>query len=145
MQSLETKSSKPRPKSFQTETSDIRDQDRDSKKQVSRHVSRPRPSLETPSLVPIVPKFEWNCFNYPNMIEAVGICPNLSTVIVCKFEWSVCILPNWNEAVWSSVKLNKAVWSSLKMNKAVWSYPKLNDVALGPCLNGSITTWPELI
>jgi len=29
---------------------DLRDRDRDSKKRVSRHVSRPRPSLETPSL-----------------------------------------------------------------------------------------------
>jgi len=27
-------------------------------------------------MVPIVPKFEWSCFNYPNVIEAVGICPN---------------------------------------------------------------------
>jgi len=28
-------------------------------------------------MVPIVPKFEWSSFNYPNMIEAVGICPNV--------------------------------------------------------------------
>jgi len=32
------------------ETWDLRDKDRDSKKRVSRHVSRTRPSLETPSL-----------------------------------------------------------------------------------------------
>jgi len=25
----------------------------------------------------IVPNFEWSCFNYPNMIKAVGICPNV--------------------------------------------------------------------
>jgi len=33
------------------ETWDLRDKDRDSKKRVSRHVSRTRPSLETPSLI----------------------------------------------------------------------------------------------
>jgi len=26
----------------------------------------------------IVPKFEWSCFNYPNMIKAIGIWPNVS-------------------------------------------------------------------
>jgi len=26
----------------------------------------------------IVPKFEWSCFNDPNMIKAVGICPSVS-------------------------------------------------------------------
>jgi len=26
----------------------------------------------------IVPKFEWSCCNYLNMIKAVGICPNVS-------------------------------------------------------------------
>ena len=26
----------------------------------------------------IVPKFELNCFNYPNMIKVVGICSNVS-------------------------------------------------------------------
>jgi len=26
----------------------------------------------------IVPKFERSSFNYPNMIKAVGICPNVS-------------------------------------------------------------------
>jgi len=54
MQSLETKSSRPRPKSFETET-EMRDEtwdlrDRDSKKRVSRCVWRLMPSLETPSL-----------------------------------------------------------------------------------------------
>ena len=29
-------------------------------------------------MVAIVPKFEWSCFNYPNMIKVVGICPNVS-------------------------------------------------------------------
>jgi len=26
----------------------------------------------------IVPKFEWSCFNYPNMMKATRICPNVS-------------------------------------------------------------------
>jgi len=26
----------------------------------------------------IVAKFEWSCFNYPNMIKVVGIFPNVS-------------------------------------------------------------------
>jgi len=26
----------------------------------------------------IVPMFEWSCFNYPNMIKAFGIRPNVS-------------------------------------------------------------------
>jgi len=25
-----------------------------------------------------VPKFDWSCLNYPNMIKAGGICPNVS-------------------------------------------------------------------
>ena len=29
-------------------------------------------------MIPIGLKFERSCFNYPNMIEAVGICPNVS-------------------------------------------------------------------
>jgi len=29
-------------------------------------------------MVRIVPKCERNCFNYPNVIKAVGICPNVS-------------------------------------------------------------------
>jgi len=47
----------------------------------------------------IVPKFEWSCFNFPNMIKAVGICPNVSNLwkfiqfmetflTSPKFEWS---------------------------------------------------------
>ena len=28
-------------------------------------------------MFPNVPKFEWSSFNYPNMIKAVGICPNV--------------------------------------------------------------------
>jgi len=48
MQSLETKSSETEILRDREETWDLRD--RDSKKRVSRHVSRPRRSLETPSL-----------------------------------------------------------------------------------------------
>ena len=56
MQSLGTKSSRPRPKSFETETRPSRPRrdlrDRDSKQRVSRPVSRPRPRLDQdPSLV----------------------------------------------------------------------------------------------
>jgi len=29
-------------------------------------------------MIPIVPKFERSCFNYPNMIQAVRICLNVS-------------------------------------------------------------------
>jgi len=29
-------------------------------------------------MVSVVRKFEWSCFNYPNMIEAVMICANVS-------------------------------------------------------------------
>ena len=29
-------------------------------------------------MVLIVSKFEWNSFIYPNIIKAVGICPNVS-------------------------------------------------------------------
>jgi len=25
-----------------------------------------------------VPNFDWSCLNYPNMIKADGICPNVS-------------------------------------------------------------------
>jgi len=32
-------------------------------------------------IFPIVPKFEWNCFNYPHSIEAFGIYPNVSDCI----------------------------------------------------------------
>jgi len=28
-------------------------------------------------MFPIVPKFELSSFNYPNMIEVVGICPKV--------------------------------------------------------------------
>jgi len=31
-------------------------------------------------IFPIVPKFEWNCFNCPNSIEAFGIYPNVSVL-----------------------------------------------------------------
>jgi len=72
----------------------------------------------------IVPKFEWSTFNYPNMIKAVGICPNVSKCM--QMHEVVVHYSNWNEAVWSSLKLNK-------------------DVPLGPNLNGAIAVWPELI
>ena len=32
-------------------------------------------------IFPIVPKFEWNCFNYPNLIEFVELYPNDSNFI----------------------------------------------------------------
>ena len=32
-------------------------------------------------IIPIVPKFKWKCFNYPNSIEAVGIYPLVSDCI----------------------------------------------------------------
>ena len=32
-------------------------------------------------IFPKVPKFEWNCFNYPNSIEAIAIYPNVSDCI----------------------------------------------------------------
>ena len=35
----------------------------------------------------IVPKFELSCFNYPNMIKAVGICPNVSKCIQIQMNW----------------------------------------------------------
>jgi len=34
--------------------------------------------LKFAQMVLIVTKFEWSSFNYPNMIKAVGICPNVS-------------------------------------------------------------------
>jgi len=38
-------------------------------------------------IIPVVPKFEWNCFNYPNLIDVVEIYPNDSnfTYILLKF------------------------------------------------------------
>ena len=75
-------------------------------------------------MVLIVLKFEWNSFNYPHMIKAVGIVQMFLSA--CNFKWSGCILFKWIEAV--------------------WSYPKLNeDVPLGPKLNGAIVVWPDLI
>ena len=52
-------------------------------------------------IFPIVPKFEWNFFNYPNCTEAVGIYPNVSdciqisvkNCILLKLEWSCLKLP----------------------------------------------------
>jgi len=41
-------------------------------------------------MVPIVPKFERSCFNYPNMTEAVGICPNVSNCMQIKMK-KLCI------------------------------------------------------
>jgi len=35
----------------------------------------------------IVPKFEWSCFNDPNMIKAVGICPNVSKCMQIWIKW----------------------------------------------------------
>jgi len=32
-------------------------------------------------ILPIVPKFEWSCFNYPNVIEVVEIYPNDSDFV----------------------------------------------------------------
>jgi len=48
MQSLETKSLRPRPKSFETETRPETFETETSKNWVSRRVSRPRPCLKTP-------------------------------------------------------------------------------------------------
>jgi len=39
-------------------------------------------------------------FQLPNVIEAVGIYPNVSTVIACKFRWSTCMVPKLE---WSSL------------------------------------------
>jgi len=50
MQSLETKSSRPRPKSFETETRPETFETETPKIGASRYVSRPKPSLEAPSL-----------------------------------------------------------------------------------------------
>jgi len=38
-------------------------------------------------MVLIVPKFEWSYFNYPNMIKAVGICPNVSKCMQFQMKW----------------------------------------------------------
>ena len=59
-------------------------------------------------MVLIVPKFYWSCFSYPNMMKAVGICPNVSK---CNANLNEVVVDysNWNEAVWSSPKMNKAV------------------------------------
>ena len=35
----------------------------------------------------IVPKFDWSCFNSPNMMKVVGICPNVSKCIQIKMKW----------------------------------------------------------
>ena len=61
MQSLETKSSRPRPKSFETETETRRETFETDNGQWfivsydSANKPRPRPSLETPSLVHVLP------------------------------------------------------------------------------------------
>jgi len=84
----------------------------------------------------IVPKFEWSCFNYPNMIKAVGLEFTQMFLNVCKFKWSGCIL---FELEWSCSKFPK-------IQKAGWSSPKMNkDVSLSPNLNGAMFVWPELI
>ena len=45
------KASRPRPKSFEIETRPETFETETPKKRVSRHISRPRPSLETPSVL----------------------------------------------------------------------------------------------
>ena len=54
----------------------------------------------------IVPMFEWSCFNYPNLIKAVGICPNVSKCMH-KLNEVVVYYSNWSGAVWSSAKSKK--------------------------------------
>jgi len=49
----------------------------------------------------IVPKFEWSCFNYPNMIKAVGICPNVSKCMQIQMNWLYSIL---FKLIWSCLK-----------------------------------------
>ena len=44
-------------------------------------------------------KFKRSCFNYPKLIEAVGMF-----LIVSKFQWSACILPKFE---WSYLELPK--------------------------------------
>jgi len=51
----------------------------------------------------IVHKFEWNCFNYTNMIKAVGIFAQMF-LNVFKFKWSGCIL---FKLEWSCLKFPK--------------------------------------
>jgi len=68
-------------------------------------------------MVLIIPKFEWSYFNYPNMIEAVGFCPNFLTA--CKFKWSGCILAKLK---WSCLKLPKIEWGCYTWPEFEWSY-----------------------
>jgi len=76
-------------------------------------------------MIPVVPKFERSCFNYPSMIDAVGIC--LMFLIVCKFRWSICILPKLQ---WSCLKLPKIEWRRSTCPKFEWSYCHLARVNL---------------
>jgi len=48
-------------------------------------------------MIPIVPMFEWSCFNYPNCIETVGIYPNVSNCIQISLKLSYMLLPKLNE------------------------------------------------
>ena len=80
MQSLETKSSRPRPKSFEI---------RDFKKRVSRRVSRPRPSLEIPSLVFTSKLATESCFDanyYPPLLQLLVRWRDVSPDWVC-VQW----------------------------------------------------------
>jgi len=65
MQSLETETEILRDRD---ETWDLRDRHRDLKKRVSRRVSRPRPSLETPSLLSYISKRIFNGTGFSNEI-----------------------------------------------------------------------------
>jgi len=58
-------------------------------------------------MFPILSKFEFSCFNYPNLIEDVGIYPNVSNYT--QFSMDLLYYPNLNETVLSCLNFNKIV------------------------------------
>jgi len=107
MQSIETKSS--RPKSFETETRpEIFETDTDLKKRVSRHVSMPRPSLETPSLVRDCP--------VQHSSEVCGLgTKEQSFVVVVDFQLTFIFLV-------VKVKTVNTAFVVLSFNFHIWKY-----------------------
>jgi len=70
-------------------------------------------------IIPIAPMFGWNCFNYPNSIEAVGIYPNVSDCIQISMKLLYTVLPKLE---WSCLKLPKLEWSCSTWPKFEWNY-----------------------
>jgi len=108
MQSLETKSSKPRPKSLETEAWDLWARDRDFKKRVSRHVSRP--SLETTSLLVCAKKV---CSS--NRLKCVFLCLNSR---ITSNIFKTCF--GQSEQVWMDEKLVKILLFEIQRSAFVF-------------------------